>query len=287
MNKTFMTVTSWHRRIGRRRRALMAAVTLGLMGVQMPAADAPAAKELHEFTNASGATIQAEILTVVGDEVSLQRDDGKKVQSKISVFSKDDQAYIQQWLYKSVTAHGGNAFAIQAVTTEGVATPSVKDEKQLHYRYWTVNYEITLKNQIAAAWGPLQVRYIIIKDTANHDRLPPKDFTESRLYGTVAVEKLAANEKKALSLEKMDMKETTLVGSVWANGAPSVVADKLLGIWVRVYDADDNLLQEFASAPDIIQSAGWTYPKPAAKGAGKTPRAARSAKPTKPASTAN
>lgn len=265
----------------------MAAVTLGLMGVQMPAADAPAAKELHEFTNASGATIQAEILTVVGDEVSLQRDDGKKVQSKISVFSKDDQAYIQQWLYKSVTAHGGNAFAIQAVTTEGVATPSVKDEKQLHYRYWTVNYEITLKNQIAAAWGPLQVRYIIIKDTANHDRLPPKDFTESRLYGTVAVEKLAANEKKALSLEKMDMKETTLVGSVWANGAPSVVADKLLGIWVRVYDADDNLLQEFASAPDIIQSAGWTYPKPAAKGAGKTPRAARSAKPTKPASTAN
>lgn len=51
----------------------------------------------REFTDAKGRKIQAEIVSVKGEEVTIRRDDGKDYTLAINVFSPADQAVIRAW----------------------------------------------------------------------------------------------------------------------------------------------------------------------------------------------
>jgi len=51
----------------------------------------------REFTDAKGRKIQAEIVSVKGEEVTIRRDDGKDYTLAINVFSAEDQAVIRAW----------------------------------------------------------------------------------------------------------------------------------------------------------------------------------------------
>ncbi len=51
--------------------------------------------ELREFRDQRGRTMQARVLKVSGDEVTVQRRDGRKFTMAISVFSRADQEYIR------------------------------------------------------------------------------------------------------------------------------------------------------------------------------------------------
>ncbi|MCO6459627.1 MAG: PQQ-binding-like beta-propeller repeat protein [Pirellulaceae bacterium] len=55
------------------------------------------ASPLREFRDARGKTIQARVLQVRGDEVTIQRQDGQQFTVKISLFSEPDQQYLREF----------------------------------------------------------------------------------------------------------------------------------------------------------------------------------------------
>jgi len=51
----------------------------------------------REFTDAKGRKIEAEIISVKGEEVTIRRDDGKDYTVAVNLFSPGDQAVIRSW----------------------------------------------------------------------------------------------------------------------------------------------------------------------------------------------
>ncbi len=53
--------------------------------------------ETHQFTDSNGNTIQAEIVSVSGESVTIKRNDGRSFTTKTSVFSEEDRKFIAAW----------------------------------------------------------------------------------------------------------------------------------------------------------------------------------------------
>ncbi len=229
-----------------------------LAGAPGMKADGPPQTLSHTFTNANGTTIQAVILSVVGDEVNLQRDDGQKFRPKIALFSQADQAYIRLWVARSIGAKGIVAF--NASTVKGISKGSLPTLQKTTASTWQENYSVRVKNQTTMTWPKLRFEYIIFKLVAQFDQLPPDDFTVQRFGGSFDVDDFTAGQEKVFSLDKINMTETKLVAGYYlGNGAPATVDDKLKGIWIRVYDGT-NMIQEWASDPSIPKTERWTAP---------------------------
>jgi hypothetical protein len=53
------------------------------------------AEEWRDFTNTGGVTIRAKVVSLEGDEVTIQREDGQRFTIPIATLSSDDQAYLK------------------------------------------------------------------------------------------------------------------------------------------------------------------------------------------------
>ncbi len=241
--------------------AALVVLWVSVIGPARAAGSAPVAPQLHTFTNDSGSSFKAEITGVSGDAVTLKRDDGQVFNPKISIFNKADQDYIRFWAAKNAKAHGNDVFQIQALSLNGVATPSVDQAKHVNLSSWQGYYRLDVKNLSFINWAALHFRYIIFEQSANLGELPPNDFTEKRVMGTFDLDKLASNGATSFETDKLDMQsETLFANTFFSSGAPVSTSDKLTGIWVRVYDDEDNLLQEWVSDPAILKTERWAFP---------------------------
>ncbi|MEM8955744.1 MAG: hypothetical protein AAGD22_16440 [Verrucomicrobiota bacterium] len=54
--------------------------------------------DMRQFTDPNGNTMNAEIVSASGETVTMKRSDGRTFTTKVTVFSKDDQAYIKDWI---------------------------------------------------------------------------------------------------------------------------------------------------------------------------------------------
>lgn len=51
--------------------------------------------EVRIFTSSAGTTLKAELVSVIGDDVTLKKKDGQKLTLKLAAFSRTDQAWLQ------------------------------------------------------------------------------------------------------------------------------------------------------------------------------------------------
>lgn len=78
------------------RRTVFAAVLLGVFVHAFCSAQTSGAEaEYRNFKDQRGRTIQARVLSVNGDEVSIERADGRQFTVPVSIFSQTDQDYIR------------------------------------------------------------------------------------------------------------------------------------------------------------------------------------------------
>jgi hypothetical protein len=55
------------------------------------------------------------------------------------------------------------------------------------------------------------------------------------------------------------MKQQTLNANYYyGNNGLRTNADDMLGIWIRVYTSDGQMLQEWCSSPDLMKKEKWT-----------------------------
>jgi hypothetical protein len=89
--------------------------------------------------------------------------------------------------------------------------------------------------------------------------LAPNDYTPSAMVGkAVAVDDLPAGTDQTVATGSITLSEYSApLNFTYTNGAPLNITDQLKGIWVRVYDENNNLLQEWASLPTLIKENNW------------------------------
>jgi len=252
--------------------ALLVVAVQGIASIGKAADTTPSTPELHTFTNDSGASFKAQITAVSGDEVALKREDGQVFHPKISLFKKEDQNYIRLWAAKNAVAHGKGPLELRVVSVQDSIISTHNDATHTTLSNWGENYKVAAKNLTFVNWVSLHFRYIIFKLNAHPGELPPNDFTSMRTTGTFDVDKLSGDEEISFTTEKIPMQESKLDGSYFhTNGAPPKTADKIKGLWIRIYDDDDNLLQEWVSDPDIIKNERWAFPRAGGARGGANP----------------
>jgi len=243
----------WHKVIG-----LFLLVTGNLSFAIAADAVPAAATEAHTFTNQDGRTIKANILSVAQDDVNLKRDDGQSFKVPIATLSKADQAFIRLWVIQQAQAHHDDVLTISAASIRTDAKPVSATAKASITSQWSESYKVKVTNQTPVHWTNLHVRYVIFRLAGVPGSAPPANYTPTHATGTVTLSDLPGQQDATVATDKIDLQEVSLApGYTYGAGVPSKVADQIQGIWVRVYDDDNNLLQEWASTKEITKDNTW------------------------------
>jgi len=209
-------------------------------GATTPAAAAP---EPYTFTNAAGKTIQAQIIAVVGESVSLKRDDGQSFTVAIKTFVDDDQAYIWHWAVMDAAKRGNPIFKFELTKL-----PETRSDKTFPGSRRVIpnlaGYKVKVTNTTSLRMLKPIMEYIVF---ANTNTMVP-DSPLAHYYGKFAPDEIKANDQSAFET----VKAMLIVGDKQDNG-------RLEGLWVRVYDADHQLIQEWCSTPELMKKEKWTY----------------------------
>jgi hypothetical protein len=228
------------------------------------AATALPAEELHTFTDQQGRTLKAEIENVIGQDVSLKREDGENFKVKIEVFIDADQDYIRQWAIQQAVDDRGMALTLTALPWKSSSvtaqTGDMTEEK------WQEGYKLTVENETSMELQKIRVEYQIFKDGAVPGALDPSTDPVTRAAGSVILDLVPPNGSETLDTLKVPMTSYALMsGYTWGTGANRDVTDNLLGIWVRVYSPKGDLIQEWASSSSLQKKQKWD------DGSGKKP----------------
>jgi len=214
--------------------------------------------DLHTFTNQEGKTINAVILSVAQDDVNLKRDDGQSFKVAVSTLSKEDQVFIRLWVIQQAQAHHEDVLTISAASVRTDAKPVPSTNKISVTSQWTEGYKVKVTNETPVHWANLHLRYVIFRQAGVPGAMPPSNYTPTHSTGTAAIDDLPGQQDVTVSTDKIDLLEvSTAPGYSYSNGAPVKVTDQIQGIWLRVYDDGNNLLQEWSSSKEITKDISW------------------------------
>jgi len=228
--------------------------------------------EFHTFTNQNGKTIQAAITDAVLDTVILKRDDGQSFKVPIATLSKDDQEFISQWVIQRAKLQHSDILRLAAAVETGQGAGAMPNAYESHavtstkgrvgaakIKSRSVSYNITITSLVPAQLSKLEVRYIIFTQSAIPGGLPPNDFATTPAVGNpIAIDDLAYPAEKTVATRSVTLADYSPPANfVYTNNAPLKISDRLQGIWVRVYNADNEVLQEWASSDNLIKENNW------------------------------
>jgi len=239
------------------------------LAASLQAARLPAATtDLHDFTDQQGRTLKAEIINVIGQEVSLQRADGENFKVKISIFSSADQDFIRQWALKEAADAKGDALTFVA-RLDGSNNTTAQTSDQTIQR-WLAGFKVTLTNQSSMELQKLRVDYQLFKHAAVPGAADPSTDPITRTAGTYTFDLVPPNGDQTFITVKIPLSSYTLnPGYTWASNANRSVSDDLLGVWLRVYADNGDLIQEWCSRPSLMKTEKWddgSLKKPVAGG---------------------
>jgi len=244
-------------RVGRAWRLLILVCAISGLSLAASAADDSTAANLYTFTNQDGRTLKGTIVSVTGDTVSLKRENGDAVTLKTATLIKADQSYIQQWLVKQYTAHNRTLFEATATSSRG---PDTVDNSQPGHvmTTWQEGYKVTLKNQTTLSFTKLRADYIVFSKELDIGATKNPEGPLQPQTGTAKFDALGSSGSTTFETAKMDMQQMVLrSGFKWSTGGSGIHADYLQGMWLRIYDENNNLLQEWVSSPALKNVTSW------------------------------
>lgn len=234
------------------------ALAFGLMPAakgQATPADA-AAPEMHAFTDPQGGTIKAVVLSIVGDEVNLKRVDGQSWSEPMAYFTAADQAYIVESQIGQRNAHGHPVFTISAVPISADQTnANIAGGVMLR---WKEAYKINLKNETVMKLTDLRVRCVVFKTPLVPDVAGNYNLAIELHAQTLPLDEIGESATKSVLTDQLEMEGIQTRGGYFPM-APNAHAetDQLTAIWVRVYDRNNYLIQEWCSSPEIFKQGNW------------------------------
>jgi hypothetical protein len=243
----------WLRRLGA---ALALAVCLAPNLPAAPGANTATAPELHTFTDPQGNLVPATVVSIVGDAVNLQRADGHSWSEPLSYFSAADQAYILESQIQVRVARGHPVFTITAFPVNAdETTVNINNGVRVS---WKAAYKINLKNETIMKLANLRVRCVVFKTPLVPDISGNYNLAVELHAQTLPVDEAGASATTNILTDQLDMQSFQARGAYFPT-APNAHAetDQLTAIWLRVYDGNNFLIQEWCSSSEIFKQGSW------------------------------
>ena len=209
------------------------------------------ADEFRIFSDPQGRAIEAKIVKFdsVKGKIQVERKDGQRVWVQPEQFSKDDQAYIKEWISADQVLSETNL----RVTFKKVKIESYNDKKDsggstAQYNFSkgeVVQYEITLSNRskLPVTDLKLESRFFVQFEKGDNEKL--KDTKPTTIVvGVIAPGKSVTVKTGQLTVEDR-YSRTAVYGysNRYGNSTQEVTGynetkiseEKLLGLWLKVY----------------------------------------------------
>lgn len=213
--------------------------------------------QLRSFTNDNGTVIQAELVSHKGDKVKLRRIDGKEFEVNPSVFSKEDEAYIKNWISKTPATINYN-FKIDATKKKVEGTSIDMGYKRVKNQLWS--YVISITNGSQDPVSNFTVKYRVFHSNAadgaysasSSDRVSAKMVEGS----TTQDGELAYNRILELTTTPVQ------IDMVNYDGVGDRFKDQLTGCIVRIVDKNDNVIFDWVSPEVGMKGKSWLNTNP-------------------------
>jgi len=199
-------------------------ISIVYLGLFLFAASSAVA-QMHTFTNSSGSTLEAKLVSHKDGKITLQRADGKEFEVKPEIFSTADQKFIAQWI--AVTpAHVNYRFRIDG------------DKKRLGGNQWA--YVISIINQSQDEVTNLNFNYRVLYNSYDGKA------SANRNEGS---EHLEAKLKFNRTLE-ITTKGVEIYNEEWAKG-------QIFGCLLQVTDSTGKVIEEWTSSELYMKGKTW------------------------------
>lgn len=197
------------------------------------------ASQMRTFTSTDGQTMRAELMDVVGDKITIKRDDGMRFTVETSLFSEKDQTYIKQWLKNK---------ALENVNLEISCTRDKGDVKVNKHTAYTEEifpefYNVTFTNRGFEDLKKIRVDTIVFQTKhkpsrgteyeeykSSRDVIPVIEGGKEYTFQSASVKAVEFNMNKGWRWSSDEGEEST--------------RDRLSGIWIRAYIGDKMIAED-------------------------------------------
>ncbi len=217
------------------------------------------------LTAADGRVIEAEVLGFEGEQVRIKRaDTGRVFTLPLAAFAEADQAALRVEAAKAVPKLAAKDLALELSRVRFDARKSRTDVKmadgsitknllEITEEDW--GYTVTLRNLTGAPVEGLRAEYRLftkideLKNSGRAPRIRRKEFS-------LEFETLPASGRTSMRTEFVTTRKTDLKGGYeWAGTGDNDTRDTLHGIWLRIYQGDDLVLE--SASPSGLATGAW------------------------------
>lgn len=217
--------------------------------------------EIQTLTDNQGRSIQADVISVSGDQVKIKRADGQTFNLSLASLSDDDQKNLKAWAAKEATKSlPADALQVElsrakfdtvkkdvdvTLTTGGI----VKNGRTLTEEKW--GYSVTITNRTSQPLEQLRAEYILFA-TVDDIQVKEKQGLKKKRYKS-PVETIPELGKTTFRTETISAIKSKYNGNiVAAKSGDSASRETLHGVWMRIYRGDALICE--TSAPESLRT---------------------------------
>ena len=210
----------------------------------------------REFTDTQGRKLEAEIMALDGNQVTLKRaSDGKLFTVPATTFSAEDQAFIRDYAANNIT------FSFEVKNTrERVGKSSSRDGSvEIEKEDWS--YKIDLRNISRANAEKVTISYWVFvrADDGGKTKAAPR----LAMADSIREVTIAKTAQYQFATKPVTLTKTKLDGDrYYVDGAKNKSADSMGGFVVTVTQGERRIF-EYATSPDLATAAKGTPTAPA------------------------
>ncbi|MCB1275043.1 hypothetical protein [Prosthecobacter sp.] len=209
---------------------------------------AASALSAREFTDQQGRKLDAEVVAVAGDQVSLKRAaDGRAFTVPVATFSAADQGFIKEW----GLANQKYSFDVTYEKKKVDSTKKKFGAELMTTETWS--YKIALRNRLPVEIQNLRVDYWVFK---KEDQGKGKGTARVAASGSNKVDSLKGSGTHSFDSLPVSLNKTQLEGNfIYIDGTRPRFADAMGGLVVRVFDPKNREVFSYASDNNLLPAA--------------------------------
>lgn len=236
----------------------MKTLTLLTLSVIILAALPLQADNYREFTDKQGRTMKAELINVIGKQVRIKREDGATFNVDPSVFSKEDQEFIELWMLKTLADRD----ALFDISVKSAKTNVKKHKREgIDAKTWEGFYKVELTNESDLTLQDLKIEY---KLWVFHNEVAGEKSSSGRteiVSGAIDLPRMRGRGDFKFDTVKAEMRSTDLKsGYYWTGGGEKKSEDELEGFRMRIYYSG-KLIYDWASPSNLKTEYRWPTKK--------------------------
>jgi len=211
------------------------------------------------FTDKQGRTMEAELVGVVGTQVSIKRADGAVFNVDPSIFCEEDEEFIRVWMLRKLSDQDNlltTSAKYSKTSPREATTEDIKglDDQYITFEIWEAMYKVKLENESDLTLKGFRAEYrihILRSDLAAEKRNQGKPQIVS---GELDIPPIAPHSDFEFETVKAKMLNSELKkGVVWTGGGDRESEDQIEGFRIRIY-YKDTLLIDWANPTSLLKN---------------------------------